>query len=229
MYALALLTLVCQLTASPAAAWGGVVIDARSRAPIVGAVVTVVGYRGAERTDATGHFRWTAPPPSAPVTIIVILPDGRVARPIRLQTLDPIGDLVLVAEATITETVTIAGVAPTIDSSPGASTTLLPGTDLDLRTPSTLSQALENVPGVSFISEGQGAVPTIRGLGRGRSLILVDGGRASTERRAGPNASFLDPSVIGSIEIARGPGSVAYGSDAFGGVIAVRTRRPSYR
>jgi outer membrane receptor protein involved in Fe transport len=31
------------------------------------------------------------------------------------------------------------------------------------------------------------------------------------------------------MEIARGPGSVAYGSDAFGGVIAVRTRRPDSR
>src|SRR5207237_6381547 len=115
------------------------------------------------------------------------------------------------------------------DSAPGASTTYVPSADLGQRAPATLSQALENVPGTSFISEGQGAVPAIRGLARGRSLIVVDGGRASSERRAGANASFLDPAVIGSIEVARGPGSVAYGSDAFGGVIAVRTRRPSYQ
>ncbi|HYT76685.1 MAG TPA: TonB-dependent receptor, partial [Vicinamibacterales bacterium] len=94
----------------------------------------------------------------------------------------------------------------------------------------TLTQALENVPGVSTISDGgQGAVPAIRGLARGRSLLLLDGSRVSTERRAGPNASFLDPAAISSVEVARGPGSVAYGSDAFGGVIAVRTRRPDYR
>jgi outer membrane receptor protein involved in Fe transport len=72
-------------------------------------------------------------------------------------------------------------------------------------------------------------VPAIRGLARGRSLILIDGSRVSTERRAGPNASFLDAAAISTIEVARGPGSVAYGSDAFGGVIAVRTRRPDYR
>src|SRR5215204_1108932 len=56
---------------------------------------------------------------------------------------------------------------------------------------------------------------------------MIDGSRVSTERRAGPNASFLDPSTVSSMEVARGPGSVAYGSDAFGGVIAVRTRRPA--
>ena len=224
-----LVTIFCQVMSAPAASLGGTVIDARSRAGIAGAQVILLGYRGAERTDETGHFRWTTPPPLAPLTIIVILPDGHVARPIRLLTLEPAGDLVLVAEPTVTEGVTIAGVAPTIDTAPGASTTFLPAADLDLRAPATLSQSLENVPGVGFVAEGQGAVPAIRGLARGRSLIVLDGSRVSTERRAGANASFLDPAVISSIEVARGPGSVAYGSDAFGGVIAVRTRRPDDR
>src|SRR6185503_13956850 len=98
-----------------AAAWGGVVIDALGRSPVAGADVTVVGYRGSERTDASGHFRWTGPPPPVPVTIVVILPDGRVARPIRLLTWEAAGDLVLVAEAAVAEAITIAGVAPTID------------------------------------------------------------------------------------------------------------------
>jgi outer membrane receptor protein involved in Fe transport len=205
-------------------------VDADSRAPIAGAQVLVAGYRGAERTDATGHFRWTATPPPAPVTVVVILPDGRVARPIRLAAWDSTGDTILAVEAAVTEAVTIAGVAPTVDAAPGASTTFLPAAEIGLRAPATLTQALENVPGVSAVADGgHGAVPAIRGLARGRSLILLDGSRVSTERRAGPNASFLNPAGISTIEVARGPASVAYGSDAFGGVIAVRTRRPDYR
>ena len=204
----------------------GVVIDAGTLVPIAGAEVALIGYRGTARTDRSGRFRWTPPPP-LPVTVIVILPDCRVARPIRLLEWDGAKDVFLMAESAHTESVSIAGVAPGIDLAPGESTTVLPSADLDLRGPATLSQALENVPGVSFISEGQGAVPAIRGLARGRSLILLDGSRVSTERRAGPNAAFLDPADIERVEIARGPGSVAYGSDAFGGVIAVRTRRPS--
>ena len=206
--------------------WTGVVIVAGTAAPIAGAEVAIIGYRGTVRTDRAGRFRWTPPLP-LPVTVIVILPDGRVARPIRLLAWDAAKDVILMAESAHTESVSIAGVSPEIDSAPGESTTVLPGADLELRGPSTLSQALENVPGVSFISEGQGAVPAIRGLARGRSLILLDGSRVSTERRAGPNAAFLDPADIARVEIARGPGSVAYGSDAFGGIIAVRTRRPS--
>ena len=47
----------------------------------------------------------------------------------------------------------------------------------------------------------------------------------TSERRVGPSATYLDPSIVEGVDVARGPGSVAYGSDAFGGVISVRTRR----
>ena len=60
----------------------------------------------------------------------------------------------------------------------------------------------------------------------GARLILIDGSRVTSERRVGPSATFMDPAVVEGIDVARGPGSVAYGSDAFGGVISVRTKRP---
>ena len=49
--------------------------------------------------------------------------------------------------------------------------------------------------------------------------------RVTSERRVGPSATFADPATFEGIDVARGPGSVAYGSDALGGVISVRTRR----
>jgi hemoglobin/transferrin/lactoferrin receptor protein len=64
----------------------------------------------------------------------------------------------------------------------------------------------------------------VRGLARGRTLFLLDGARVSSERRVGPSATFLDPFALDAVEVSRGPGSVAYGSDAFGGVISARTR-----
>jgi outer membrane receptor protein involved in Fe transport len=205
----------------------GRVIDARTGAPIAGVEIAIVGQRGSVRSDDAGRFRWPVAP-QMPIDVIVVLPDGRVARSIRLTALDATRELTLTLDAIVTELVAVTGAAPTIDAAPGAATTLITGADLQLRHPLTVSQAVGTVPGVSWISEGQSAVPAIRGLARGRTLILVDGSRASTERRAGPNASFLDPGAIRTIEIARGPGSVAYGSDAFGGVIAARTRGPDY-
>ena len=221
--------LVSQLAQPAPSSPSGVVVDARTRSPIAGAEVTIVDVHASARTDREGRFRLITTVPSTPVTVVVILPGGRVARPIRVDEWPKRGDVVLAIEPALRETITVTGIAPGIDTGLGASSTFVSRADLEMRHPATLAQSLENVPGVSPISDGgQGAVPAIRGLARERSLILVDGSRVSTERRAGPNASFLDPADVDSVEVARGPASVAYGSDAFGGVIAVQTRRSPY-
>ncbi|MEO7271951.1 MAG: TonB-dependent receptor [Vicinamibacterales bacterium] len=220
-----LLALLSFALSEPAAPVRGRAVDAASGAPVVGAEITIVGQRGSARTDGAGRFRWEITP-LLPIDVIAVLRDGRVARLIRVTAIDDAQELTLAIEAAESQFVTVLGVAPSINAAPAASATLLTTGDLDLRHAPTLTQALDGVPGVGAISEGQAAVPAVRGLARGRTLIMVDGNSASTERRAGANASFLDPDTVQTIEVARGPGSVAYGSDAFGGVIVARTRGP---
>jgi hemoglobin/transferrin/lactoferrin receptor protein len=213
--------------AVPAEAIEGRVVDKSGQA-VAGATITVVGTSGAVVTDADGRFTWI-PDPKPPFTVIVVLPGGRVARPVVVDRVDPGTTLSLVIDAAVSEELTVvAGVAPSIEATPGAATTLVSSRDLALRMPANLLQAIDQVPGVNQVSEGQAAVPALRGLARGRTLILIDGGRVNSERRVGPSATFMDPAVVDGIDIARGPGSVAYGSDAFGGVISVRTLRPAY-
>ncbi len=77
-------------------------------------------------------------------------------------------------------------------------------------------------------SGGFSLVPTVRGLARRRILYLIDGARLESERRTGPNASFVSPEDIDQIEVLRSPSSVFYGSDAIGGVIHLLTKRPSF-
>lgn len=195
--------------------------------PIAGAEVMIVGLTGSVKTDADGRFTWN-PQPATPFEVLVVLPGGRVTRPTMVTKHDWSAVLTIEVEAVLNEEVTVtAGVAPSIDAAAGAGMTMLSARDIALRLPANLNQALEGVPGVNQVSEGQAAVPAVRGLARGRTLILIDGARVTSERRVGPSATFLDPFSIDNIDIARGPGSVAYGSDAFGGVISVRTRRPA--
>ena len=224
----AFLALVSPSSFSVASPPTGRVVEARTGAPVAGADVMIVGQRGSARTDRDGRFAWHVVP-VPPIDVIVVLPDGRVMRRIRLESIAAASEMTLSVAPLVTEQISVTGTAPTIDAAPASATTLLAGADIEQRHPQTLTQALDGVPGVGGISEGQGAAPAIRGLARGRTLIIVDGSRASTERRAGPNASFLDPAAVRTIEVARGPGSVAYGSDALGGVIAARTRGPDYR
>jgi iron complex outermembrane receptor protein len=214
------------VTASSAYALQGRLIDKRSGQPVAGAEVMIVGLTGSVRTDADGRFEWK-PDPVAPFEVLVVLPGGKLTRPAFVKTLDASAVLTITIEPAVNEEVTVtAGLAPSIDAAPGAGMTLLSGRDVALRSPANLMQALENVPGVNQVSEGQAAVPAVRGLARGRTLILIDGARVTSERRVGPSATFMDPFAISSVDIARGPGSVAYGSDAFGGVISVQTPRP---
>jgi hemoglobin/transferrin/lactoferrin receptor protein len=191
--------------------------------PLADASVSIVGVSGSARTDSDGRFTW-APAPQTPFQIIVVLSGGQVARPVIVDALQE-GTTSIQIRGLTDEAVTVLGAAPSINTAPGSAATILSGTQIARRNPENLMQALETVPGINQISEGHAAVPAIRGLARGRTLFLIDGGRVTAERRVGSSGTFLDPSVIEGIDVARGPGSVAYGSDALGGVISVRTRR----
>jgi outer membrane receptor protein involved in Fe transport len=91
--------------------------------------------------------------------------------------------------------------------------------------PSTVREAVIRVAGVA--ENGQGGLfqnYSIRGTSRLRVLALVEGMRVVTERRAGASASFLDPQLVGGIDVLRGPASTYYGSGAMGGVIQLLPR-----
>ena len=220
--------LVVALSVATAAAqtssrFEGRLVQAGTGAPVAGASVSIVGVSGSARTDNDGRFTW-APAPPVPFQMIVVLAGGQVARPVVVDTVQE-GTTSIQLRALTDEAVTVLGAAPSINTAPGSATTVLSGTQIARRNPENLMQALETVPGINQVSEGHASVPAVRGLARGRTLFLIDGGRVTAERRVGPSGTFLDPSVIEGIDIARGPGSVAYGSDALGGVISVRTRR----
>jgi outer membrane receptor protein involved in Fe transport len=211
------------LAAAPALALDGQVVHRATGAPVANAEVSILGLPGVAYTDAEGRFTWK-PDPQPPFEVLVIQPGGRFMRPVLVERL-PGGVLTIAVTPLADEAVTVVGSAPNIESTPGAGTATLSRGEIQERQAANLTEAVETVAGVSVVSEGQAAVPAIRGLARGRTLILIDGARVTSERRVGPSATYLDPFMLESVEVSRGPGSVAYGSDAFGGVIDARTRR----
>ena len=208
-----------------ALALDGQVVEKETGQPIAHAEVAVVGHVGSVRADSEGRFALT-PDPRPPFQVLVVRPNGVYSRPILVETLAKDSPWRLEVGPALEESLTIvAGSAPSIEAAPANGVTSLPADDLRGRQPVHVAQALENVAGVATISEGQAAVPAVRGLAAGRTLIMIDGARVTSERRAGASATYLDPATLEGIEVSRGPGSVAYGSDAFGGVIQLRTRR----
>ncbi|WP_454616994.1 TonB-dependent hemoglobin/transferrin/lactoferrin family receptor [Bradyrhizobium cenepequi] len=95
--------------------------------------------------------------------------------------------------------------------------------------PNRLSDIFYSVPGVSFQDRGDDPATAIniRGLQDfGRVAVVVDGARQNYQR-TGHNANgsfFLDPELIGSVDVVRGPTANIYGSGAIGGVASFRTK-----
>ncbi len=97
--------------------------------------------------------------------------------------------------------------------------------------PQTTAHAMES-SGQVFIQRSQagGGSPVLRGFEANKVLLVVDGVRMNNAiYRSGhlQNAITIDNSALDKMEIIFGPGSLMYGSDALGGVIHFRTRRPS--
>jgi outer membrane receptor protein involved in Fe transport len=218
------LLLLVGLAGAPAGAFDAQVVDRTSGRPIADAEVAVLGRTGSVRTDVQGRFSW-APDPHPPFEVLVVLPGGAHVKPILVTTLTGAPLRLEVSPALQESVMVVAGTAPSVESAPANGVTSLAAEEIRGRQPVNVAQALENVAGAATVSEGQAAVPVVRGMAAGRTLILIDGTRVTAERRVGPSATYLDPASLETIEISRGPGSVAYGSDAFGGVIQLRTRR----
>jgi iron complex outermembrane receptor protein len=90
---------------------------------------------------------------------------------------------------------------------------------------SDLQDIVTTLPGVG--ANGQGGLLqgySIRGLGRQRTLTVVGGVPIVSDRRAGASGSFLDPTLMGGVQVRRGPASAEYGSGALGGVVDASPR-----
>ncbi len=115
-----------------------------------------------------------------------------------------------------------------------ASVTILEGRNLTgRRMIRSTPDSFLNVPGVLVQKTAPlQSSPFIRGFTSYNNLFLIDGIRLNNSAfRAGPNQywSTVDGYTIESLELARGPHSVLYGSDAVGGTVnAIPWRRRSF-
>lgn len=97
------------------------------------------------------------------------------------------------------------------------------------RQASTVGDLLYNVPGVWLQDRGDEPSTSIniRGLQDfGRVAVVVDGARQNYQRTGhfANGSFFLNPELIGGIDIVRGPTANIYGSGAIGGVASFRTK-----
>jgi iron complex outermembrane receptor protein len=192
-------------------------------APVEGARVELADGSAHRTTDARGAFRFAEIEP--PVAVRVVHP--------RFQLLETEccgeGGGVLVLEPkqqVYGEVVVTANREADMSVQPLSVATS--SVDVGDR-PAPVQSVVELAQGIPSVAEsGQGGLfqaYSIRGTGGQRVLSLVAGTRVLTERRAGATASFIDPLLLASANVVRGPYSSYYGSGAIGGVLEAVPRR----
>jgi hemoglobin/transferrin/lactoferrin receptor protein len=90
------------------------------------------------------------------------------------------------------------------------------------------SDVLAALPGIaaSTLGNDKGALVNIRGLQNfGRIAVTIDGARQDFSRNshAGNGSFYLEPELLKSVTVVRGPSGNSYGSGAIGGVVAFET------
>lgn len=102
--------------------------------------------------------------------------------------------------------------------------TVLGHDEIRTRQPSTPGDVLRFVPGVEFLGGPRrtGQVPSIRGFQGADVIVTLDGARQNFGS-AHDGRFFIDPSLLGEVEVLRGPASSLYGSGGTGGLIGFVT------
>jgi len=158
----------------------GTVTDRESGAGVGGAVVLLRNTLLTARTDEMGRFRLSAVPAgryTLKVLAIGYATDSLVGLSISEGEQAPVTVLLRSVPVGLADVVVTASRAPEGSSESGASVTMLSAQELSSRNVTTLDQALQFEPGVTF-NAGQMDIRGSTGLARGvgsRVLLMLDG------------------------------------------------------
>jgi iron complex outermembrane receptor protein len=227
--ALVMLTLVPIDRASPAtfAAPGPLTISGQvtdtAGHPIAEAIVRVIELRRTATTDAEGKYSFAEIPPGSYTVYLAMIGYAPQVHKITLDNADVVVDMGL--KSSVIELppmqISASAEATSVLNSPQP-TAVVTADELAKTRPTSLGEALEEVPGVRNNSSGAAAGKVvIRGLTNNRVLTLDDGQRLEHNQWGDDHFSSVEPAASSRIEVIRGPASVLYGSDAIGGVVNV--------
>jgi iron complex outermembrane receptor protein len=215
--------LVATLLAGPALGEVVGVVATASGVAIESARIDVVGT--GETVFSDGEGRFILRDLETPAQLVVSHPRFH-AQTLELEPGEDTVEVVLVAKQEIFEEIVVSANRGESGYAPVSVSASVVDPEKTPTPPATVAEMIVEVPGVS--ENGQGGlfqVYSIRGVSRHRVLTLLEGTRIVGDRRAGVSASFIDPQLLGSVEVVRGPSSTYYGSGALGGVVQLFPKR----
>jgi outer membrane cobalamin receptor len=211
------------------ASLSGRVVEKNSHHPLPGAIVSLQGTRYGICANDDGYFELKLLPEGLYRIHVSVLGYISLDSAVALRDGDQKALLFELSETVyqINPVTVTATRERSLVSEVPASVEVLSARELTLRNIQDVSQAIENVSGVSTnVYGGLGDLKTasIRGSSSSQVLILVDGQRLNDAQTGSVDLSSIPVESIEQIEIVRGGTSALYGADAIGGVINILTK-----
>lgn len=205
------------------------IYDAFTYQPILG--VQVKSDLGIQKTDANGQISFK----NTPTSLQLIHPDY-VSMEVPLSKTSAQSEVLIEVRMepnsqTENETVVSANRTAEKRKDVAQKIQVIRSGDIQFQQQTSMADVLQN-SGSVFVQKSQlgGGSPIIRGFETNKVLIVVDGIRMNNAIYRGghlQNVITLDQANMDRVELVFGPGSVMYGSDAIGGVMAFQTKNPT--
>jgi iron complex outermembrane receptor protein len=203
----------------------GTVTDSASHAPLAGVSVLIAAFNVRVFTDSAGRYRISALLPAS-VTITARTPGfAPVTRQVDLGITATSSDFVLAHLEIVLDAVSVRTDSAQAFLNSSQIRATMSATEIDQKRGQTVGETIKEMPGVSIIQYGPSiAKPVVRGLHSQRIATINNGVPQEGQQWGGEHAPEIDGFAANEIEVIRGPGTILYGSGAFGGVVRVMPR-----
>ncbi|HWY99059.1 MAG TPA: TonB-dependent receptor [Bacteroidia bacterium] len=205
----------------------GKIKDTLDGTGLPGAIIYIADLKQAAQTDANGMFTMNNLPKGTYLVEVQMLGYTDRAQNVKIEGTTTFN--IALSETDVEEhevVVTGTSKATSLQHTPQAITEVNKDY-LNENSSTNVIDAIAQTPGVSAMTDGQSiAKPVIRGLGYNRVLTINDGVEQVDQPWFDEFGIEADPDAVNRYEILKGPGSLAYGSDAISGVINLIPEQP---
>jgi hemoglobin/transferrin/lactoferrin receptor protein len=207
-----------------------IIVKDPNGAVVPGAEVTISGkgvLSRARQTDRSGNADFDGVQPGEILVVVEADSFPRTVRSISFSGGHPVE--IVLTPGGVSESVTVTAARTQISADDSTSSvSVIDRLGIERRSLNSIGDLFRSLAGTSTNNEGAFQVrPRVRGLESNRVLILIDGDRLNNSRtstgQSGIEIGLVEPSLIQSVEVVRGSGSVLYGTDALAGTINIIT------
>ena len=206
----------------------GTITDKKDGSPLVGVALFFPDLKIGGTTDANGKYTITHLPKGIYLLQVTYVGYGAINQKVDLTKTSALNFQMETSSIEIAE-VMVTGVsrATEIKRSP-IPLVAVSKTSIDEHAAAgNVIDQIANLPGVSAVTTGPNvSKPFIHGLGYNRVVTLQDGIRQEGQQWGDEHGVEVDQNSVERVEVIKGPASLAYGSDAIGGVVNLITASP---